>query len=163
VSLARLLLADLDGAAAAAAQARPAAVAARDHLATSVAVVSLALVSEVRGDLGDALQIIDEAVMLADESPGRLGHRFPLHGFRGYILTALGRLDEARSTLETGMRISEELGIPWGLSTVSAFALWSVSSRGTGTMHSPRSRWTPGWRACPARATASSSAAACCR
>jgi len=113
-SFARLQLADLDGAAAAAAQARTAAVAAGDHFATSVAMVSLAMVSEVRGDLGDALQIIDDAVRLADNSPGRLGHRYTLHGFRGYILTALGRLDEARSTLETGLRISEELGIPWG-------------------------------------------------
>src|SRR6516165_2293756 len=48
-SLARLLLADLDGAAAVATQARPTAVAGRDHLATSVAMVSLALVSELRG------------------------------------------------------------------------------------------------------------------
>ncbi len=114
-SLTRLTLADLDGAAAAAAQARPAAVAARDHLATSVAMVSLAVVSELRGDLGDSLQIIDEAVRLADESPGRVGHRYPIHSIRGHILTALDRLDEARSTLETGMRISEELGIPWSL------------------------------------------------
>jgi DNA-binding CsgD family transcriptional regulator len=113
-SMARLLLADLDGASAAAAQARSAAVTARDHLATSVAMVSLALVSELRGDLGDALQIIDDAVRLADGSPGKLGHRYPIHRFRADILTALGRLDEASSSIETGMRISEELGIPWG-------------------------------------------------
>jgi DNA-binding CsgD family transcriptional regulator len=113
-SLARLTLADLDGAAEAAALARPAAVAAGDHLATSVAMATLAVVSELRGDLGDALQIIDDAARLADDSPGRLGHRFPIHAYRGRILTALDRLDEARTTLETGMRISEELG-PWGL------------------------------------------------
>lgn len=112
-SLARMLLADLDGAAAAAAEARSAAAAARDHLATSVAMVSLALVAEVRGDLGDALHIMDDAVALADESPGRLGHRYPLHDFRAHILTALDRLEEARSTIEAGLRISEELGIPW--------------------------------------------------
>jgi len=112
-SMARLVLADLDGAAAAAAQARPAAVAAGNHLATSVAMVSLALVSELRGNLGDALQIIDDAVRLADDSPGRLGHRYPIHDFRGHILTALDRLDDARAALETGMRISEELGTRW--------------------------------------------------
>ena len=162
-SLARFVLADLDGASAAAVQARPVAIAARDHLATSVAMGSLALVSELRGDLGDALQIIDDAVRLADESPGRLGHRFPIHAFRGFILVELDRLDEARSTLETGMRISEELGIPWGLSEYQPFALWSVSSRGAGTMRSPRSRRTLGRWACPARATTSSSAAACSR
>ena len=114
-SLARLLLADLDGAAAAAAQARPAAVAARDPLATSVAMTTLAQVSELRGDLGDALQIIDDAVRLADQSPGRLGHRFPVHDFRAYILITLDRLDEASSTLEVGTRISEELGTRWAL------------------------------------------------
>jgi hypothetical protein len=114
-SLARLVLADLAGAAAAAAQARPVAVAARDPLTTSVAMVSLAQVSELRGDLGDALRIIDDAVRLADGSPGRLGHRFPVHDFRAYILITLGRLDEANSSLETGMRISEELGTRWAL------------------------------------------------
>ena len=114
-SLARLLLADLDGAAAAAAQAQPAAVAARDPLATSVAMTTLAQVSELRGDLGDALQIIDDAVRLADQSPGRLGHRFPVHDFRAYILITLDRLDEASSTLEVGTRISEELGTRWAL------------------------------------------------
>jgi DNA-binding CsgD family transcriptional regulator len=77
--------------------------------------VSLAQVSELRGDLGDALRIIDDAVRLADGSPGRLGHRFPVHDFRAYILITLGRLDEANSSLETGMRISEELGTRWAL------------------------------------------------
>jgi DNA-binding CsgD family transcriptional regulator len=114
-SLARLLVADLDGAAAAAGEARPAAVAAGDHLATSIAMVSLSLVSELRGDLGDALQVIDDAVTLADESPGRVGHRYPLHIPRGFILVELDRLDEARTTIESGRRISEELGIRWAL------------------------------------------------
>jgi len=114
-SLARLVLADLDGAAASAEEARPAAVAARDHLATSVAMTTLAQVSELRGDVGDALRIIDDAVRLADDSPGRQGHRFPIHDFRAYILITLDRLDEAKSTLETGMRISEELGTRWHL------------------------------------------------
>jgi len=114
-SLARLLLEDLDGASASAAQARPVTVAARDHHATSVTMVSLAVVSQLRGHLGDALQIIDDAVRLADDSPDRVGHRHPIHCFRGHILITLDRLDEARSTQETGMRISEELGIGWAL------------------------------------------------
>jgi DNA-binding CsgD family transcriptional regulator/tetratricopeptide (TPR) repeat protein len=120
-SMARLLLGDLDGAAAPAGEARSAAAAARDHLATSVAMVSLALAAELRGDLGDALRIVDDAVRLADDSPGRLGHRYPIHRFRADILTALGRLDEASSTIEVGMRICEELGVPWG------FALYQLA------------------------------------
>jgi len=105
---ARLL--DLDGAAAAAGEARSAAVSARDHAATSIAMTSLAVISENRGHLREALQIADDAVLLADQSPGRLGHRYPVHIPRGFILVALDRLDEARTTIETGRRISEEHG-----------------------------------------------------
>ena len=119
-SFARLRLLDLDGAAAAAGEARSAAVSARDHAATSIAMGSLAVVSELRGHLREALQIADDAVLLADQSPGRLGHRFPVHIPRGFILIALDRLDEARTTIETGRRISEERGIRWPLSSYHA-------------------------------------------
>ena len=115
-SYGRVALGDLDGASAAAEEARSAAVSAGDHLTVSVAMNSLALVSEFRGHLRDALQIIDEAVRLADQSPGRLGHRYPLHGTRGWILLELGRPEDARAGLGTGRRISEELGVRWPLS-----------------------------------------------
>jgi len=114
-SFARMLVVDLDGAAAAAGEARSVAVAAGDDVATSISMAALAMNSLRRGDLREALQIADEAVLLADQSPGRLGHRFPVHIPRGYVLVEFDRLDEARSTIETGMRISEELGIGWGL------------------------------------------------
>jgi DNA-binding CsgD family transcriptional regulator len=58
--------------------------------------------------------------MLADESPGRLGHRFPVHIPRGYVLAEVDRLDEARATIESGLRISEELGIGWPLAVYHA-------------------------------------------
>ncbi len=119
-SFARLRLQDLDGAAAAAGEARSAAVSARDHLATSIAMASLAMVSELRGHLREALQIADDAVRRADQSPGRLGHRFPIHIPRSFILVELDRLDEARTTIETGRRISEERGILWPLSSYHA-------------------------------------------
>jgi DNA-binding CsgD family transcriptional regulator/tetratricopeptide (TPR) repeat protein len=119
-SFARQWLGNLDGAAAAAEEARSAAISVRDPLTTSVTLASLALVSELRGNLGDALQTIDDAVRLADQSPGRLGHRYPVHVPRAYILIALDRLDEASSTIETGMRIGEKLGIPWALGNYQA-------------------------------------------
>jgi len=112
-SFARLVFADLDGAAAAAEQARPMAAAARDHVATSIAMATLAMTSLGRGHLPEALQIADDAVLLADQSPGRLGHRLPVHIPLGYVLVEFDRHDEARSTIESGMRISEELGIGW--------------------------------------------------
>ena len=52
---------------------------------------------------------------LADRSPERQGHRYPVHAPRGYVLVELDRFAEARSTLDTGMRLSTELGNPWHL------------------------------------------------
>jgi hypothetical protein len=40
---------------------------------------------------------------------------------RGHILLELDRLDDARSTLETGRRISEELGVRWPLPSYQIF------------------------------------------
>jgi DNA-binding CsgD family transcriptional regulator len=119
-SFARLRLLDLDGAAAAARDARSAAVSAHDHAATSIAMASLAVVSENRGHLREALQIADDAVLLADQSPGRVGHRYPVHIPRGFILVALDRLDKARTTIEAGRRFSEEHGIRWPLASYHA-------------------------------------------
>ena len=118
---ARVSLGDLDGAAASAEQARSAAASAGDHLTVSVAMTTLARVSESRGHLRDALQITDEAVHLADESPGRLGHRYPIRATRGHILIELDRPEEARSALGAGMRISEESGVRWPLSIYQVF------------------------------------------
>ena len=118
---ARMSLGDLDGAAASAEQARSAAAAAADHLTVSVAMTTLARVSESRGHLRDALQITDEAMHLADESPGRLGHRYPIRATRGHILIELGRPEEARSAFGAGMRISEEIGVRWPLLLYQGF------------------------------------------
>ena len=118
---ARMSLGDLDGAVASAEQARSAAAAAADHLTVSVAMTTLARVSESRGHLRDALQITDEAMHLADESPGRLGHRYPIRATRGHILIELGRPEEARSALGAGMRISEEIGVRWPLLLYQGF------------------------------------------
>ena len=118
---ARMSLGDLDGAAALAEQARSAAAAAADHLTVSVAMTTLARVSESRGHLRDALQITDEAMHLADESPGRLGHRYPIRATRGHILIELGLPEEARSALGAGLRISEEIGVRWPLLLYQGF------------------------------------------
>ena len=114
---ARWALGDLDGAAATAEQARVAAAAAGDHVTVSAAMTNLALVAEHRGHLPDALRIIDDAVRLADQSPGRQGHRYPVHMHRGHILIGLDRLADAGTSLITGRKMSEELGIRWPLLT----------------------------------------------
>ncbi len=116
-SIARMWLGDLDGAATTAEQTRTAAAAAGDDLATSIGMAMFAVVSYLRGQLHEAIQVCDDAVRLADQSPGRQGHRYPIHAPRGFVLVELDRLEEARSTLETGTRISEELGIRWHLAS----------------------------------------------
>ena len=114
---ARISLGDLDGAAALAEQARsavaplaiirpPASSCPRRPGSRSPAVTS-----------GRRSEIAEEAVRLADASPGRLGHRFPVCVTRGRILIELDRLQEARSALGAGMRICEELGVRWALAT----------------------------------------------
>src|SRR5262249_12225032 len=65
----RLDLGDLDGASAAAREAL-AMKQADNPLATSVAMMTLAQVREHRGHLQDGLEMIDNAVHLADQSPG---------------------------------------------------------------------------------------------
>ena len=113
---ARISLGDLDGAAALAEQARS-AISAGDHQAISIAMSTVARISESRGHLREALEIAEKAVRLADESPGRLGHRFPVCVTRGRILIELDQPQQARSVLGDGMRICEELGIRWALAT----------------------------------------------
>jgi DNA-binding CsgD family transcriptional regulator len=108
---ARLAIADLDGASATAGEALAAAPA--DPLVASVSMATQALVTVHRWHPASALEIIDDAVRRADQSPDRQGHRFPIHITRGFILTELDRLDEARATLDAGRRIGEELGIGW--------------------------------------------------
>jgi hypothetical protein len=72
---------------------------------------SLAMAAQLRGELSSALQITDDAARRADRSPDRLGHRYPVLAQRGLILIELDRLDEARSTLQASMRLSEDLGV----------------------------------------------------
>jgi DNA-binding CsgD family transcriptional regulator len=119
-SFARLWLGDLDGAGVSAERARSAAAAAADRLSTSIAVASLALVSEWRGQLRLALQIIDDEVGPADDSVGSQGYRYPVCLARGHILMDMDRPEEARAALETARRISEESGVHWFLPSYQA-------------------------------------------
>ncbi len=114
-SIAYRWMGDLDESAITAEKARSAAEATGDDQSAAIARTSLATVSELRGRLTDALEAMDEAVRIADQTPSRDGHRYPLHAHRGHILTELDRLDEARSALDTGRRISDDLGRGWHL------------------------------------------------
>ena len=113
--IAHMSLGDLDSATAVAEQARSAARQFGDDATWSVATTVLASVEELRADFKDALDIIDEGIRRADESPKRQGHRYPHHMDKGHVLIELDRFADARATLETGMRICEEIGLPWQL------------------------------------------------
>jgi DNA-binding CsgD family transcriptional regulator len=125
-SFVRLSLGDLDGAWSAASAAQSAgppacgrqdATAARTSLSvaaqlpTRIVIPSLALAAQLRGDLSMALQITDDEARRADRSPDRLGHTYPVLWVRGLILIELDRLEEARSTLQAGMRLAEDRGV----------------------------------------------------
>jgi DNA-binding CsgD family transcriptional regulator/tetratricopeptide (TPR) repeat protein len=120
-SMAHLSLGNLELAATVADRARSAAAAAGGHATTSLALTCLAVVNEFRADLREALRIIDEAARLADQSPDRQGHRYPLHVTRGHILLELDRPGDARRTLETGRRIGQELGVRWATASYQVF------------------------------------------
>jgi DNA-binding CsgD family transcriptional regulator/tetratricopeptide (TPR) repeat protein len=119
--VARLELGDLDGAAAAADQARSTAATAGNHPIVSLATAAQAMVEELRAHLDGALRIVEDGMRLADRSPQRQGHRYPLHFVRGRILLELDRLGEARSTLQDGRRVGEQLGMHWSLSLYEVF------------------------------------------
>jgi DNA-binding CsgD family transcriptional regulator/tetratricopeptide (TPR) repeat protein len=120
-SFARLSLGDLEGAASAARQAAPAAEAAGDQYSASIAVNTLAMLSDARGQFADALRISDDALRLANESLARQGRQYPVQLARGYILTHLDRLGDARSTLQAGRHLCEERGVHWPLPSFAVF------------------------------------------
>jgi DNA-binding NarL/FixJ family response regulator len=111
--MARLWLGDFDGAIGLADAART--MAPNDPITTSLALSVVALARTMRGDLHGGLDLIDDAVRLADHSRGRQGHRCPVRLYQGIILLLLDQLAEARAALEAGRRGGEELGQRWPL------------------------------------------------
>ena len=88
-----------------------------------------------------ALEIIDDAVRLADQSPGRRGHRYPVHVTRGRILIELDRLEKARAALDD--RPADQRGTrrPLAPASYQAYAVArSTSSPGSGMTPSPNSK-----------------------
>jgi tetratricopeptide (TPR) repeat protein len=162
-SMARLELGDLDGAVAAAGQARATADRAGDHAAASHAMASLAMAEALRANLDRGLELVEEAARLAGQHPKRRGYQYSLHVVRGSILVELDRLEDARHALEAGIRTSEDLGVRWPSPSTRRSSGWSATWPANGTTPWPSSRPPWSWRGRPASATASSSATACGR
>jgi ATP/maltotriose-dependent transcriptional regulator MalT len=114
-SIAHVFLGQLDEAAVAAERAREAAAITGDEATASLSFTASATVCVFRAQLDDALGLVDEALRRAEASSGRRGYRYPSHMVRGHVLIELDRLADARAALETGMRLSEDLGVRWSL------------------------------------------------
>jgi DNA-binding NarL/FixJ family response regulator/tetratricopeptide (TPR) repeat protein len=120
-STARLWLGDFDGAMTTAEQAYPRAVRAGDHRTATSALATQSVIACMRGEMARAMQLSDEALGLADASPGRIGHSYPVYATRGWIMLELDELEQARHALGRGRRICDELGVRWPLATYQAY------------------------------------------
>lgn len=120
-STARLWLGDFEGATTTAEQAHAAAVPAGDHRTDASALATQSVVACMRGAMARAIELNDEALNLANDSPDRAGHRYPVYATRGWIMLELDQLEQARQALDRGRRICDELGVRWPLATYQAY------------------------------------------
>jgi DNA-binding CsgD family transcriptional regulator/tetratricopeptide (TPR) repeat protein len=120
-SFASLWLGDFDGAEKAAELAQSMAVGCGNHRAATGALATRSVVACMRGQLSEAIKLSDEAVALANDSPGRVGHAFPVHATRGWILMERDEHAAAGQALNTGRQLCEELGVRWPLATYQAY------------------------------------------
>jgi DNA-binding CsgD family transcriptional regulator/tetratricopeptide (TPR) repeat protein len=127
---ASLLMGDLDRAAALADRARDLAIDASSPITTSIALTVRAYVWQRRGRPQAALALADEAVVRADRSAGRSGHRYPVHLGRGHVLLDLDDVDEALRAQDRGWRACEELGLRWPLASHQVLAGLGLFLRG---------------------------------
>ena len=113
VSIARLWLGDLEGATRAAGDAREAAAGSDDELTSSIAASIDSMVTLGAGRVEDALLQIESAIARAGAGVDRGGMDYPLHAPKAFVLMELDRFDEARFELDTGARLSDQLGTHW--------------------------------------------------
>jgi DNA-binding CsgD family transcriptional regulator/tetratricopeptide (TPR) repeat protein len=120
-SFASLWLGDFDRAEATAEQAESVAGRCGHHRAMTGALSTRAVVGCMRAQLPEALRLSDEALAVADRSPRRRGHGFPVYAARGWILLEMDQREAAVRSLNTGRQICEELGVRWPLATYQAY------------------------------------------
>jgi DNA-binding CsgD family transcriptional regulator/tetratricopeptide (TPR) repeat protein len=120
-SFASLWLGDFDEAERTAELALSLAARCGNHRATTGALATRSVVACMRGDLSEAIKLSGEAVALADDSPGRVGHAFPVYAPRGWFLMERDEHAAAGQALNTGRQICEELGVRWPLATYQAY------------------------------------------
>ncbi len=120
-SFASLWLGDFDGAVKAAELAESLASRCGHDRAATGALATRSVVACLRGYFSEAMTLSDEAVGVADHSPGRVGHAFPVYAPRGWLLMEHDQHEAAGHALSTGRQICEELGVRWPLATYQAY------------------------------------------
>jgi DNA-binding CsgD family transcriptional regulator len=120
-SFASLWLGDFDGAEQAAEQAESVAGRCGHHRASTGALATRSVVACLRGHFSEAMKLSDEAVAVADHSPARIGHGFPVYAPRGWLFMEMDQHPAAVHALNTGRQICEELGVRWPLATYQAY------------------------------------------
>lgn len=118
---ARMWLGDFDGADRTATRARAVAATAADHRAATAALATRSVVACMRGEIARGMELGDEALAVADGSPGLVGHGYPVYATRGWILMEADDLDGARRMLGRGRKLCEEVGVRWPLATYQAY------------------------------------------
>lgn len=104
----RLFVGDQQGACAQAQQAR--ALAPNDDFAVCLALQTLAVVADARGEVAEAVELAQQAVAIAARSRDlRVGHLHP-HFYLGMVLLDADRRDDALAALQLGRRLGEERG-----------------------------------------------------
>src|SRR5207249_1788092 len=100
-SYSRILVGDLEGAEETARRARSGADRLGEPLPACISIGCLASASQLRGDFGNALELIEEAIRLSDRSEGRFELRLKehasvqQHAMRNFYLVELDRSAEA--------------------------------------------------------------------
>jgi DNA-binding CsgD family transcriptional regulator len=86
-----------------------------DPFAAVMGFAAEGLVRRAQGRFGQALEIMTEAVVRADATPGLVAHRFQLLGGHAVCLMDHDRFDDSIASIERGRILAERLGTPWNL------------------------------------------------
>src|SRR5215218_2455900 len=84
-------------------------------MATVLALSVQAFARTASGASGEAVELADRAVALADTTPRGEGHLVHPNLFRGIALQSAGRHTDAARALSRGRTLGEELGAAWAL------------------------------------------------
>jgi len=114
-STCRVIIWDLDGAAASAERALAVCAEIEDDLGGTVALASLAAIQNLRGNFSEALRMAEEALAQALRSRSPDARRLQLTLMHTLLLIDVDRTEDAQSALRRGREARERRGARWNL------------------------------------------------